>query len=155
MTTGTAPVTDAAAGRVRVMSDCCATCDFRPGNHGNLAPGQLAALVRNCLADEGHIVCHEAGPHRSTQPAAVCGGFAGHPDTDRSLALCFAAVGRVQWQDPPPGRASLTLLVGRVGGSGAGRGWARVMLHAPRRPARQKPGPQQRERRPSACARLR
>ncbi|MDK9496175.1 hypothetical protein QEZ40_000519 [Streptomyces katrae] len=101
VTTGTAPVTDAAAGRIRVMSDRCATCDFRPSNRGNLAPGQLAALVRDCLADEGHIVCHETGPDR-IQPAAVCAGFAAHPDANHSLALRVAAVGHVQWQDPVP-----------------------------------------------------
>ncbi|EFL19936.1 hypothetical protein [Streptomyces sp. C] len=103
VTTGTAPVTDTAAGRIRVISDRCATCDFRPGNRGNLAPGQLAALVRDCLADEGHIVCHESGPDRSTQPSAVCAGFAAHPDAGRSLALRIAALGHLQWQDPPSG----------------------------------------------------
>lgn len=98
VTTGTAPVTDAAAGRVRVMSDRCATCDFRPGNRGNLAPGQLAGLVGDCLADEGHIVCHESG-HTADRPGAVCAGFAAHPHAGRSLALRLAAVGLTELQD--------------------------------------------------------
>lgn len=99
VTTGMAPVLAPAAGRVRVMSDRCATCDFRPGNRGNLTPGNWQ---RDCLADEGHIVCHGTGPDR-TQPAAVCAGIAAHPDAGRFLALSIAAVGHLQWQGPALG----------------------------------------------------
>ncbi|MFI7337137.1 hypothetical protein ACIBUY_04255 [Streptomyces sp. NPDC050085] len=97
---GKTPVADAATGRVRVMVERCATCDFRPGNQGNLAPGQLSRLVRECVADEGHLVCHETGQD-SGQPGAVCAGFAAHPDAERSLALRIAAAGHVLPQLPP------------------------------------------------------
>ncbi|GAA2624485.1 hypothetical protein GCM10010425_20320 [Streptomyces spororaveus] len=98
---GQTPVTDTATGRVRVLNTRCATCDFRPGNQGNLAPGQLARLVRDCVADEGHIVCHETGDE-SSQPGAICAGFAAHPDAGRSLALRIAATGHALSQEPGP-----------------------------------------------------
>lgn len=99
VTVGQTPVADDDTGRVRVMADQCATCDFRPGNRGNLAPGQLARLVRDCVADEGHIVCHETGQD-SNLPGAVCAGFAAHPDAGRSLALRIAATGHAELQGP-------------------------------------------------------
>ncbi|AIS02375.1 hypothetical protein SGLAU_32205 [Streptomyces glaucescens] len=94
-----APVVDAATGRVRVVSERCATCDFRPGNRRNLAPGQLARLIADCLADEEHIVCHETGD-AADAPGAVCAGFAAHPDAGRSSALRGAATGLAELQHP-------------------------------------------------------
>jgi len=97
VTIGLVPVADIADRRVRDMAEQCSTCDFRPDNCGNLAPGQLARLVRDCAGDEGHIVCHETG---SDIPGAVCAGFAAHPDAGRSLALRVAATGLIHLQVP-------------------------------------------------------
>lgn len=76
------------------MSERSGTCDFRRESAGNLAPGRFAALVRECVEDEGHTVCHETGPGKD-RPGAVCAGFAAHPDAGRSLALRIAAAGSV------------------------------------------------------------
>ncbi|MFG2621910.1 hypothetical protein ACGFXC_30270 [Streptomyces sp. NPDC048507] len=102
MTIGEVPVADPVAGRVRVVAERCGTCDFRPRGKGGLAPGQLARLVAECLADEGHLVCHETGAGRGGGPGAVCAGFAAHPGAYRSLALRVAAAGRILLQDPAP-----------------------------------------------------
>ncbi len=95
---GQVPVADRESGMVRVVSEKCATCDFRPGNRGNLSPGQLARLITDCLDTEGHIVCHETGD--DGVPGAVCAGFADHPDAGRSLALRIAAAGQTLYQEP-------------------------------------------------------
>ncbi|MEU7322688.1 hypothetical protein AB0465_40625 [Streptomyces griseoviridis] len=68
-------------------------------NRDNLAPGRLASLVQDCVADERHIVCHETG-RGDGQPPAVCAGFAAHRDAGRSLALRIAAAGHLQPQTP-------------------------------------------------------
>ncbi|MER5809081.1 hypothetical protein ABT143_12930 [Streptomyces sp. NPDC002033] len=101
MTVGSVPVADPVTGRVRVVAERCGTCDFRPGRHGSLAPGQLARLVAGCLSSEGHLVCHETGEDRGML-GAVCAGFAAHPDAHRSLALRVAAAGARLLQHPSP-----------------------------------------------------
>ena len=93
VTTGQTPLTDTAIGQG--MAECCATCDFRPQSRGNPASGQFADLVRECLADEGQLVCHETG-QSARQPGAICAGFAAHPDAPRSLALRIATTGHAQ-----------------------------------------------------------
>lgn len=63
-----------------------------------LRPGRVAQMVRDAVATEGHIVCHETG-NPGQPPGAVYAGFAAHPDAGHSLALRVAA-GFAEYQDP-------------------------------------------------------
>lgn len=84
-------VADPATWSVRVCADRCTTCIFRPGNLMSLEPGRVASMLKEAVADEGHIVCHKT---LGTKAPAICAGFATHP-TGRmaSLALRLARAG--------------------------------------------------------------
>lgn len=87
-------------GEVRVCDSLCSTCVFRPGNLMNLDPGRVAGMVRDAVADEGHIICHQT---LGTQEPAMCAGFYRHPiGNARSLFLRFvrAGIGVITWITP-------------------------------------------------------
>lgn len=98
MTEHVDPVADPEARTVRICADRCPTCIFRPGNLMHLAPGRLARLIAQAIADEGHIVCHDT---LGTGAGSICAGYAAHPQgAARSLALRLVRAGVL--------RASLT-----------------------------------------------
>jgi hypothetical protein len=64
-------------GKLRVLSDQCSTCVFRPGNPMHLNPGRLRDLVQQNLAADAALVCHQTltyGDHPEFGPA-LCRGF--------------------------------------------------------------------------------
>ncbi|MEH0430316.1 hypothetical protein QBB34_29180 [Streptomyces stelliscabiei] len=84
-------VADPETWSVRVCGDRCTTCIFRPGNLMNLEPGRVASMLKDAVADEGHIVCHKT---LGTHAPAICSGFAAHPrGRVASLALRLARAG--------------------------------------------------------------
>ncbi|MFI8932486.1 hypothetical protein ACIG3E_33080 [Streptomyces sp. NPDC053474] len=98
------PVADESTGEVRVLSERCSTCIFRPGNpFRTTMPSRIRDMVADAVAEGGHVTCHSTLP--GSAPAdvapAICRGFAdtyGH----RSLALRLgAAVGTLR-EVPPP-----------------------------------------------------
>ncbi|MET8412392.1 hypothetical protein ABZV34_30580 [Streptomyces sp. NPDC005195] len=98
------PVADEATGEVRVLSERCSTCIFRPGNpFRSTMPTTIRDMIAEAVAVEGHVTCHATLP--GSRPAgvepAICRGFAdtyGH----RSLALRFGdALGMIR-EIPPP-----------------------------------------------------
>lgn len=96
-----AHIADPMTGEVRVCADLCTTCIFRPGNLMDLGPGRAAGMVRDAVADEGHIVCHKT---LGTDAPAICAGFARHPQgRTRSLALRMIRYGiaRLKLIAPP------------------------------------------------------
>jgi hypothetical protein len=98
------PVADEATGEIRLLSERCLTCIYRPGNPFRATmPGRIRTMVADAVADERHVTCHSTLP--GSAPAgvepAICRGFA---DThgDRSLALRLGdALGLVR-EVPPP-----------------------------------------------------
>lgn len=90
---GAAPdVTDPQTRRPRLLTEMCASCVFRPGNHMRLRPGRLADLVREARARESFVVCHSTLPGMA--PAgylpAICRGF-----TDRYSTNHLRIIGRL------------------------------------------------------------
>ncbi|MEV0443518.1 hypothetical protein AB0I84_18505 [Streptomyces spectabilis] len=87
-------IADPAIGRIRLCRTLCTTCVFHPGNRIQLAPGRLAQMIRDALADEGHITCHQNLPYDKAEnplPPAMCKGFRDLPAAQcRSLALRLA-----------------------------------------------------------------
>lgn len=79
----------ASHGEIRICESRCTTCIFKPGNLMHLSPGRLAAMTREALECEGHIVCHSTLDHSR---AAICRGYADLPQAQqRSLALRYGA----------------------------------------------------------------
>ena len=103
-TAGCAPVADETTGEVRLLSERCSTCIFRPGNPFRATmPARIRDMIADAVADEGHVTCHATLP--GSAPAgvepAICRGFA---DTygDRSLALRFGDALGLTREIPPP-----------------------------------------------------
>jgi hypothetical protein len=98
------PVADEATGEVRLLSERCSTCIFRPGNPFRATmPARVRNMIADAVADEGHVTCHSTLPGSSPADVepAICRGFA---DTygDRSLALRLGdALGLIR-EVPPP-----------------------------------------------------
>lgn len=44
---------------MRVMSEQCSTCIFRPGNLMHLNTGRLADMVSSVKATESYVICHD------------------------------------------------------------------------------------------------
>ncbi|WP_314250869.1 hypothetical protein [Streptomyces sp. DSM 40907] len=85
------PVADPETRTVRICAERCPTCIFRRGNLMHLAPGRLARLTAQAIADEGHIVCHDT---LGTGAGSICAGYATHPEgRKRSLALRLVRAG--------------------------------------------------------------
>jgi hypothetical protein len=66
-----------AGGKLRVLTDKCSTCIFRPGNPMHLDAGRVRDMVDESLAGGGYITCHQTltyGEHPDFGPA-VCRGF--------------------------------------------------------------------------------
>ncbi|WP_327074477.1 hypothetical protein OG196_32055 [Kitasatospora purpeofusca] len=97
------PVADPTTGEVRVLSDLCGTCIYRPGNLMNLAPGRLRQLAQEALANRGHIVCHCTLPALAPPgtKGAICRGFANAHGTSIYALRMAAMFGRLV-EVPPP-----------------------------------------------------
>ncbi|MFJ4276264.1 hypothetical protein ACIP29_37625 [Streptomyces coelicoflavus] len=98
------PVADEATGEIRLLSERCSTCIFRPGNpFRTTMPERIRSMVADAVVDEGHVTCHSTLPGSAPAAAepAICRGFA---DTygDRSLALRFGDALRLIREVPPP-----------------------------------------------------
>lgn len=58
-------------GKVHVCNAMCATCIFHADNRTGLMPGRRDQMVRDAVAKDGTIVCHETIGGDN----AVCRGF--------------------------------------------------------------------------------
>lgn len=64
-----------------VREETCATCIFRPGNLMRLRKGRVREMVRDCLREQTHVVCHDT-LDRPPHLQQACKGFADRYDTD-------------------------------------------------------------------------
>lgn len=90
-------------GKIHVLSERCSTCVFRPGNLMGLAPGRLTGMVKESIAEESAIICHQTLPYGfyDVPGQAVCRGFFDrHGDKVASLRLA-QGLGLMEEQDPP------------------------------------------------------
>lgn len=82
-------------GRVRVMRRMCDTCIFRSGNLMRLEPGRVDGMVRDAVARDSTIVCHDTLTHPLH---AACRGFF---DRHKTQPLQVAERLRlVRWVEP-------------------------------------------------------
>lgn len=62
---------------LRVLTEKCGTCIFRPGNRMRLNPGRLREMTEGAVQQGGYITCHDTltyGANPDFGPA-VCRGF--------------------------------------------------------------------------------
>lgn len=57
---------------VRVQTEKCSTCIFRPGNLMHLEEGRVKDMVDACKEDQGVIPCHDT---LGSSKQAICRGF--------------------------------------------------------------------------------
>ncbi len=64
-------------GKIRLLSEKCSTCIFRPGNPMDLRPGRVRDAVQTALGGGGYITCHDTLPYGANPEygGAVCRGF--------------------------------------------------------------------------------
>ncbi len=64
-------------GKLRVLSEKCDTCIFRPGNLMRLNRGRVQDMVQGALQGGGYITCHSTLPYGDNPEygGAVCRGF--------------------------------------------------------------------------------
>lgn len=58
---------------MRVLTEQCETCIFRPGNLMHLNPGRLAGMVADVKTKGGYVTCHET-LNRPLRQRAICRG---------------------------------------------------------------------------------
>lgn len=87
--------------RVHVLRDQCSTCIFRPGNLMHLQPGRIADMVREAVAADSAIICHQTLDTISEE-AAVCKGFF-YQHATQPLQVA-ERLGYINWVATPPGR---------------------------------------------------
>lgn len=88
-------------GAIHVVAEMCPTCVFRPGNLMGLAPGRLAGMVADAIADDSTIVCHSTLYRDDVQHAACRGFFDRHATTPLQVA---DRLGLIAWDPAPEGR---------------------------------------------------
>jgi hypothetical protein len=67
---------------VRVLSEQCPTCIFRPGNKMDLRPGRLADICKQAVENDGYIPCHDTYKDGIIEGGkAICRGFWDRYDT--------------------------------------------------------------------------
>jgi hypothetical protein len=72
---------------LRVCSEMCDTCIFRPGNLMELKPGRVRGMVAESIRNDSFIPCHKT----LDGDRAVCRGFY-DAYGDRTLGCRFGAV---------------------------------------------------------------
>ncbi len=58
---------------LRVATEQCSTCIFRPGNLMHLHVGRLATMAKEVQATEGYVTCHQT-LDRPLRQRVVCRG---------------------------------------------------------------------------------
>lgn len=88
--------------KLRVLTDQCTTCIFRPGNPMCLSAGRLREMVKEALQRDSYIVCHDTLEYSAPEgfgPPAVCRGFAERYSTN--VLRIFDRLGGYEEIDPP------------------------------------------------------
>jgi hypothetical protein len=92
-------------GRMRLLSEMCSTCVFRPEGRGRLfaiTNERVRQLIQEALANDRYIVCHSTlpgVPPKGYRPA-VCRGFADRYSTNPLRIM--GRLGGIVEVDPPP-----------------------------------------------------
>jgi hypothetical protein len=77
--------------QVRVLTEMCATCIFRPGNLMHLRRGRLATIVNDHQQADGNLICHSTLPYfgDGVEPA-LCRGHVDRYGPGRLLRMAVS-----------------------------------------------------------------
>lgn len=59
-------------GKLRIMTEMCSTCIFRPGNKMDLERGRVANIMREVRRNDSYVTCHKT--LGTGQPGVICKG---------------------------------------------------------------------------------
>lgn len=88
--------------KLRMLTEQCTTCIFRPGNPMHLSAGRVRGMVKEALQLDSFIICHDTLDYSAPEgfgPPAVCRGFADRYSTN-ALRI-FGRLGGYEEIDPP------------------------------------------------------
>ncbi|MFD6097178.1 hypothetical protein ACFVWN_20475 [Nocardiopsis flavescens] len=96
-------VLDPLLGKVRVLSEKCGTCVFRPGNLMDLAPGRVREIIEHNRRTGAGLTCHQTLPYSQYDaPPAWCRGFVdAYPDTT-AVRFALMLIGLTEVDPPAP-----------------------------------------------------
>jgi hypothetical protein len=77
---------------LRVCSQMCSSCIFRPGNVMDLRPGRLRGLIDENLANNAAIACHKT----LDGERAVCRGFWDRHQRDTLMCRLGLVMGTIE-----------------------------------------------------------
>lgn len=83
---------------MRVLTEQCSTCIFRPGNLMHLATGRLADMARDVKADESYVICHQT-LERPKRQRCICKGSWDRYKTQ--IIQLAERLGFIEWVDNP------------------------------------------------------
>lgn len=89
--------------KLRVLTEKCSTCIFRPGNPMRLDAGRVRGMVEDALTGGGYITCHQTltyGDHPGFGPA-VCRGFHDAHGYRSNLIRIMGRLGGITEVAPP------------------------------------------------------
>lgn len=90
-------------GKLRVLTERCGTCIFRPGNLMRLNPGRLREMTEESVAQGSYITCHDTltyGANPDFGPA-VCRGFYDAHGYRSNLVRIMQRLGGITEVAPP------------------------------------------------------
>jgi len=95
---------------LQVLKEQCPTCIFRPGNQMALKRGRVASMVRECVATQSYIPCHETmtvkpGYEDEDEPemdGPVCRGFYDAHGEVSQMVRIAGRLGALEFVDPEP-----------------------------------------------------
>lgn len=90
-------------GKLRVLTEKCGTCIFRPGNLMHLEPGRLRGMTEEAVRQGGYITCHDTltyGANPDFGPA-VCRGFYDAHGYRSNLVRIMQRLGGIAEVAPP------------------------------------------------------
>lgn len=82
---------------MRVLTEQCSTCIFRPGNLMHLNTGRLADMAKQVKEGEGYVTCHKTLDRKPRERAICKGSF----DRYKTRIIQMAErMGFLEWVDP-------------------------------------------------------
>ena len=90
-------------GGLRVLTEKCGTCIFRPGNLMRLNPGRLRGMVDEALSGGGYITCHDTltyGANPDFGPAVCRGFYDAHGERSNLIRIMDRLGGTVEVAPP-------------------------------------------------------
>lgn len=82
------------------MSERCSDCVFRSGNPMRLEPGRLGDLVRENLAADAALTCHQTTYGQDERGEAICAGFDAAFGSEVTGLRAAHVMGLVETQEP-------------------------------------------------------